>query len=180
MRCFVAVKPSEAVRVNIGAVQDELFRSGADVRWIGPEELHVTLRFLGDLDAPDVERLRASLRRVAAAQPAFRLAYRGLGQFPKVVWLGGSTGAHALAAAVEAVAVEAGVPKDRFPFTAHLTIGRIRSPRGAKALAEAIRSLQERDFGEDEISEFWLIQSTLLPQGPVYEAVESYALRRGS
>jgi 2'-5' RNA ligase len=178
MRCFVAIKPSPAVCGKIALAQGELRRADADVRWIGPEELHVTLRFFGDLDATVVARLRTSLTRIAAAQPTFRLAYKGLGEFPNVVWVGGSTGAHALAAAIEMAASEIGLPKDRYGFTAHLTIGRIRSPRGAQPLAAAIAALRDRDFGEDEISEFSLIQSTLMPQGPVYEQIEAFSLTR--
>jgi 2'-5' RNA ligase len=179
MRCFVAVKPSPAVCGKIALAQEELRRAGADVRWIGPGELHVTLRFFGDLDAAVVARLRTTLARAAAAQPKFRIAYKGLGEFPNVVWVGGSQGADALAAAVEGAAAELGLPKDRYGFTAHLTIGRIRSQRGAQPLAAAIAALRGRDFGEDEIAEFSLIQSTLTPRGPVYEVVEVFALRPG-
>ncbi len=177
MRCFVAIKPSPAVCAKVAVAQEELRRAGADVRWIGLEELHVTLRFFGDLDAAVVAQLRTSMTKVAAAQSTFRLAYKGLGEFPQVVWVGGSQGAAALATAIEGAASEAGLPKDRYGFTAHLTIGRIRSPRGAQPLAAAIAALRDRDFGEDETSEFSLIQSTLTPRGPVYEIVEVFALR---
>ena len=177
MRCFAALHPSEAVRAAVAAAQDELRRAGADVRWIGPGELHVTLRYFGDLDAAVVGRLRGSLARIAADQRKFRVAYQGVGEFPKVLWIGGSTGANALAAAIDAAAVETGLPKDRHGYTAHLTIGRIRSDRGAQALATAMVALLDRDYGEDEISEFSLMKSTLTPQGPVYEVVEVFALR---
>jgi 2'-5' RNA ligase len=179
MRCFVALKPSEAVRAAVAGLQEDLRRAGADVRWIGPEELHVTLRFLGDLDAGVVERLRASLRAIGAGQPKFRLAYRGLGEFPKVVWVGGTAGADALAAAVEGAAAAAGLPKDRHGFTAHLTIGRIRSPRGAGALAAALAARKDLDLGDEEVSEFSLIRSTLTSQGPVYESLETFPLIPG-
>ncbi len=178
MRCFVAIKPSPAVCEKIALAQEELKYAGADVRWIGPEELHVTLRFFGDLDAAVVQKLRASLTQVAAAQPKFRIAYKGLGEFPNVVWVGGSKGADALAAAIEETASQAGLAKDRYGFTAHLTIGRIRSPRGAGPLAAAIAALGQRDFGDDEVSEFSLIRSTLTPRGPVYEQVEAFSLTR--
>src|SRR5881394_4524867 len=135
MRCFVAIKTSESVRTRIAAVQDELRKSGADVRWIGPEELHLTLRFFGDLEDAAVSGLRRALGGVAAAQPRFTLTYSGLGEFPRVVWVGGSRDADPLAAAIESAA---GLPPDKYGFTPHLTIGRIRSDRGGKELAAAV------------------------------------------
>lgn len=177
MRCFVAIKPGEAVRERVAAVQADLRTSGADVRWIGPEELHLTLRFFGEQDDAYVARLRSDLARIAAETPAFSLTFAGLGEFPSVVWAGGSAEAGPLAGAIEKVS---GLPPDKHGFNPHLTIGRIRSDRGGKALAAAIRERKELLIGASPIREFQLIQSTLTPQGPVYEGIETFALARNS
>ena len=173
MRCFVAIKPAGPLLTQVAAVQDELRPAGADVRWIGPEELHLTLRFFGDLDDAAVSRLRKALGGVAASQSRFTLTYAGLGEFPRVVWVGGSHDADPLAAAIEAAS---GLPPDKYGFKPHLTIGRIRSERGGKPLSAAIAARKAVAIGADAVTEFSLIQSTLLPQGPVYEVLESYAL----
>ncbi|HZE96541.1 MAG TPA: RNA 2',3'-cyclic phosphodiesterase [Planctomycetota bacterium] len=176
MRCFVAVKPSKSLRAEVARIQEDLRRAGADVRWIGPEELHVTLRFFGDLDEARVSRLRASFPQIAAAQPGFSLTYAGVGEFPKVVWIGGSREADPLATAIEAAAEAEGPPRDKYGFTPHLTIGRIRSSRGETALTSAISERKSLEVGLDQVRVFSLIQSTLTPQGPVYETVEEYRL----
>jgi 2'-5' RNA ligase len=176
MRCFVALKPSEVTRLRIAGLQDELREAQADVKWIASEHLHLTLKFLGDLDEAGVARLQASLAAEAARLPRFRLEYSGLGEFPRIVWVGASRAADPLAAAVEAAAEREGVPRERHGFTAHLTIGRIRSPRASKELFGAIEARRGVQLGTDEISEFSLIRSTLTPEGPVYESLSAFRL----
>jgi 2'-5' RNA ligase len=174
MRCFVAIKPSESVRQKVAVLQEELRQSNADVRWIGPEELHLTLRFFGEQDDATVARLRRDLARIAAETPAFALTFAGLGEFPRVVWVGGSDEAGPLAAAIEKAS---GLPPDKHGFNPHLTIGRIRSDRAGKVLAAAIQERSRLLIGTSSVTEFQLIQSTLMPQGPVYDVIETYPLR---
>jgi len=176
MRCFAAIMPSEAIRERIATLQGELRRSQADVRWIGPGELHLTLRFFGDLDPETVPRLREAFSRIAQAQPRFRLTYEGIGEFPRVVWVGGSADAQPLAAQIESAAKREGLARDPYGFHAHLTIGRIRSGRGAKDLAAAISARRGYPIGDDSVTRFSLVQSTLTPEGPVYDTIESFTL----
>lgn len=173
MRCFVALKPGKDILTKVADLQDELRRANADVRWIGPEELHLTLRFFGDLDDAAVSRLKTALGRVAAAQPKFTMTYAGLGEFPRVVWVGGSRDADPLAAAIEAAS---GLPPDKYGFTPHLTIGRIRSERGSRELAAAIAARKDVPVGADSVSEFLLIKSTLASPSPIYETLETFRL----
>jgi 2'-5' RNA ligase len=96
-----------------------------------------------------------------------------------VVWAGATgdvdrlTG---LATAVERHAESVGVPRERHPFVAHLTIGRVKSDRNVKRLIAAIEPQRQVPLGRDEIASFELLQSTLTPQGPVYEVLQSFAL----
>jgi 2'-5' RNA ligase len=176
MRCFAAILPSEAIREKIASLQGELRRSQADVRWIGPAELHLTLRFFGELPPDTVSRLRGAFSRIARAQPSFRLTYEGLGEFPRVVWVGGSADARPLAAQIESAAKGEGLARDLHGFHAHLTIGRIRSDRGAKDLAAAISARRGYPIGADPVTEFSLLQSTRTPEGPVYDTIETFTL----
>jgi 2'-5' RNA ligase len=176
VRCFVAIIPSAELRVKIAALQGELGRSNADVRWIGPEELHLTIRFLGDLEDRTVSRLRQAFSLIAKTHPSFRLSYAGIGEFPRVVWIGGSADAGPLAAQIEAAAEREGLPRDQYGFNAHLTIGRIRSDRGAKDLAAAIMARKGLEIGADPVAEFSLVRSTLTPKGPVYDPIEVFRL----
>ncbi|HVR87497.1 MAG TPA: RNA 2',3'-cyclic phosphodiesterase [Planctomycetota bacterium] len=176
MRCFVAIKPSESVRERIAALQCELRLSTADVRWIGAGELHLTLRFLGELGEETVSRLRRTFSDIGSTVPGFSLTYAGIGEFPRVVWVGGSADARPLAARIESAAEREGLARDPHGFNPHLTIGRIRSDRGSKALAAAVLLRKELRIGVDPVTEFSLFKSTLTPQGPVYETIETFTL----
>lgn len=145
MRCFVALELPAAMRRQLHAQAAPLRQLG-DVRWVGPEQLHVTLKFLGDVDDAAVEGVRQTL----AALPLLplRLWLAGLGSFPKrgaprVIWagLGGDVaGVVRLAQQFEAAAAHHGVEREQRPFTAHVTLGRARSPRQSLMLQRAIEA----------------------------------------
>lgn len=187
MRCFIALPVPAAVRDVAARVQEALGRVDADVRWVKPESMHLTLKFLGELGEETVAELGERLAEEAARWPALRLEYRGIGRFPargapRVVWAGceGDVAKLAgLAAAVERLAEGAGVPREGRPFVAHLTIGRVRSPRNAKRLDAAIAAQREVSLGADRAAEFVLMRSTLTPQGPVYGRVRAFPLTSG-
>lgn len=184
MRCFVAVPVGEGIRRRVGELQGTLRRVGADVKWVEEENLHLTLKFLGEMEEAALERLRGLLSAEASRWGPLAVEYSGTGVFPgedrpRVVWVGvrGDVEKLAgLAAAVERAAAQVGVPREGRPFVAHLTVGRVRSPRHVPRLAEALRRCRESVFGRDEIREFLLFRSTLTPSGPVYEPLGRFPL----
>lgn len=184
MRCFVAVKVAEPVRDLLVRVQDALKRADAQIKWVERENLHLTLRFLGDLDESQVASLKGLLAAEASRWKPIRLHYGGVGTFPergvpRVVWAGATGDIErlaGLASAVERHAESVGVPRERHPFVAHLTIGRVKGQRNFKQLQSAIQTQREVPLGSDEISSFELLQSTLSPGGPRYDVLESYPL----
>ncbi len=100
---------------------------------------------------------------------------------PRVVWLGVSSGAEelsSLAAAVERGMEAAGFPRERRSFSPHLTIGRVRSPRGAARLSDALSALAGREVGSMEASTVRLMRSVLGPSGPVYRPIRTWDLSR--
>jgi 2'-5' RNA ligase len=177
MRCFVALKVPDAVRAVAARVQEALRRADADVKWVAPESLHLTLKFLGELGDEAVARLGGLLAAEAPRWPKLRLTWAGTGRFPergdpKIVWAGcgGDVARLAgLAGAVERAAEQVGVPREGRPFVAHLTLGRVKSPRNAKRLAAALEGQREVALGTDEAAGFALFESALTPRGPVYE-----------
>jgi 2'-5' RNA ligase len=184
MRCFVAVKVGEPVRDLLVRVQDELKRADAQIRWVERDNLHLTLKFLGDVDDDQVARLRELLTCEALRWKPFHLQYGGIGTFPdrgvpKVVWAG-ATGEvdrlAGLASSMERHAESVGVPRERHPFIAHLTIGRVKGQRNFKQLQTAIIPQRQVPLGSDEVESFELIKSTLTPEGPLYEVMQSFAL----
>jgi 2'-5' RNA ligase len=184
MRCFVAVNVAEPVRKMILRVQDALRRADADVRWVGEETLHLTLKFCGDLGEEEVGRLRGLLAVEAGRWRPMALVYAGVGTFPergapRVVWAGATGDVErlsGLARAVERHAETVGVGPERFPFVPHLTIGRVKSDRNVKRLRSALEPQRAVPLGKDEVREFVLFRSTLTSDGPIYDVVETYPL----
>ncbi|HEX7901462.1 MAG TPA: RNA 2',3'-cyclic phosphodiesterase [Planctomycetota bacterium] len=184
MRCFVAVEVPEEVRGLLVRVQEALRRADADVKWVERENLHLTLKFLGDLGEEAAGRLGGTLAAEAARWPRLRLSFGGIGVFPergapRVVWAGCAGDVErlaGLAGAVERAAEAEGVERERHPFVAHLTIGRVKSARNEKRLRAAIENQRVVPLGTSEVAELALIQSTLTSAGPVYERVATFRL----
>ena len=184
MRCFVAVEVPEEVRGYIERVREALRRADADVKWVERENLHLTLKFLGDLGEDAAARLGGALAMEAARWPRLRLSFGGIGVFPergtpRVVWAGCAGEVErlaGLAGAVERAAEAEGVPRERHPFVAHLTIGRVKSPRNEKRLRAEIENQRSVPLGASEIAEIALMKSTLTSAGPVYERAAAFRL----
>lgn len=180
MRSFLALKLPYPD--GVGAFAQRCSKQGADMKWVDPEQLHVTLRFLGDI--PDaVAREIVNHVREADRPPPYTARLKGLGAFPNwkkvnVLWLGvqdeGNT--DALASTAERAARQAGLDPERRPFHAHATIARRRGDRGLDIVRREARQLQEHEFGQAEIDAAQLFASTLTPEGPVYQVYDEVRL----
>ena len=185
MRCFIAVALPPPVKKLLIQVQEALRRADAHVKWVEEENLHLSLKFLGDLDEDAVDRLKGALSIEALQWPGLALTYQGVGTFPergqpRVVWAGCAGDLQrlaALAGAVERCAEQVGVPRERHPFAAHLTLGRVKSDRNVKRLMSAIENQRQVPLGADQVREFVLYQSTLTDKAPVYEALATFPLK---
>ena len=178
VRAFLAVPVPEAQRQSLAAHLEECGRLAPGYRWVLPQNLHLTLRFLGGLDPATVERLRGDLRRVRASP--FRLALDGRDAFgprssPRVVWLSVSEGAQdcaALAACLERSCRATGLEPEPRPFRAHLTLARARP--GAPRLP----TLPEPPALESwTVEDFILYESRLGGRAAAYVPLERYPLR---
>lgn len=193
MRCFVALPVPEAVRRKAAEVIATLNDGGPDVKWVAPDNLHLTLKFLGETPEGQVPELGQALEEACAGRPSLRLEITTPGAFPnprhpRVVWLG-LTGdlepLAGLAAAVERALAPLGYPSEDRPFRAHLTLGRARQPRkGGKKpdLRSLSRDLAGGDFApgpEFRADRVVLMQSTLTPQGPIYQPRHEVLLAAG-
>lgn len=156
----------------------------SNVAWVGADHLHVTLKFLGATDEDRLPAVREALARAAGTASAFTLALRGLGAFPtpsrpRVIWAGAAEGAGALAAlagTVDRELVALGVPPETRPFASHVTLGRVREPRRAPRLAEALATASERVFGTVTVDRLTLMRSDLSPRGARYTELAGFAL----
>ena len=164
------------MRAALAGAQQKLARCPAKVKWVAPENIHLTLKFLGDVDEPTAAGVGAAMAAASGGGP-FTFAVEGLGAFPprgrpRVVWAGVTDGAAAasqLQAKLETGLRPLGFKKER-SFVPHLTIGRVKSPKGAPDLAVMIEQLAGTTFGSCTASEIVLFESTLTPQGAIYSA----------
>ncbi|SRR5512133_1073532 len=182
-RLFVALEPPDAVRRRLAALGVELRRAAGraadDVRWVPPENVHLTLQFLGAVPGERVAGVEAALRAAAAQARPLSLEVRGAGGFPnarrpRVVWAGlaGDTAALGqLAQDLGRRLAPLGFPPEERPFSAHLTLGRSRDGRGAPGLAGALASAADAPPAPWRAVEVVLFESHLSPRGPRYEAI---------
>lgn len=170
MRAFFGIPLDETLRVRLVEAQADLRAAGADVLWVKPESLHLTLKFLGDVG----EGFRADLGDLKA----FDLELAGIGEFSgRVVWAGCRGDLASLrheAARVELAAERAGVPRERRPLEPHVTIGRMKSNRNLQALRSRMAAWRERIFGPWPVRRIVLFRSETSPRGSVYKVVAEY------
>jgi 2'-5' RNA ligase len=184
VRSFIAVPASQDVRDLVGEVVGGLKWIGADVKWVEPENVHITLKFLGGISPESVERLGAVLHETLAGYRAFDMALAKTGCFPsgrrpRVVWMGfeqGVDGLKDIAAAVESACAGLGFEREERPFRAHLTIGRVRRESGKlRELAEGVAAVTFKPL-KLRVDRVNLVRSRLSPKGPTYTVMESVAL----
>jgi 2'-5' RNA ligase len=193
IRSFVAVELDETARLELSRVLGQLKRSDADVKWVSLNNLHLTLKFLGDVPADDMAKVIAALGVAVAgdvlpAAGAFEFEIAGLGAFPsvsnpRVIWVGLGQGREALAslaAGVEAALGPLGFPTEGRGFSPHLTLGRCRSPRNQAELKAAMVALRDYRGPRVRVERVTLFSSDLRPTGPVYAPLATLPLAASS
>ena len=187
-RLFIAVEVPDDVKARMEAAQADLRQvlPGRNVRWARREQFHLTLRFLGDVDAAQVEALAEAARVACGGFGGLHLRAQGVGFFPerghpRVVWVGVRAENNDLPRLQQAVeATTAGFtsePKEE-RFTGHLTLARIKGIKRpeAEALAQATAGMADRLFGQWTAYRIELMRSELLPQGALHSSLASIGL----
>jgi len=184
IRSFVAVEIDEAIITRLSTVQQHLRGVGAQVSWVRPEGMHLTLKFLGNVPEHRLPEITHALETAVLSASPFRLSVIGVGGFPnlsrmRVVWAGIAQGAEALcalAAAVDQQLATVGFPREERPFSPHITLGRVKAPEGVHRLAELLRTHEGESFGEMPVTHVRLMRSDLLPTGARYTMLRSFPL----
>ncbi len=183
IRCFLAIDLPEDLRPQLALVQGELKKAQADVKWVPPGNIHITLKFFGNVTDAEIPTIVAAAREVAGQQAPLTLKLTGAGAFPntrspRVVWLGLSGDMlpltqffHRLEKAFAAL----DYPPETRAFNPHLTLGRVRSPEGRAQLSRAIEKLVV-DWPPFVVREIILFQSVLSPKGSTYTPLEAIRL----
>lgn len=174
IRSFIAVDISADVRAALGAVTRALTRAGADARWVRPESMHATLKFLGDVEIPRLESVRDAVASATAGRSVMQMHVRGIGGFPslsrpRVLWAGlQCPGLAELAGAIEVAIAKIGFEPEERPFNGHITLARLRSLRGWEKLSADVRAHADDEFGCVEVGAINVFRSILRPDGAVH------------
>lgn len=180
MRLFVALEIPSVVRQNLITLLDSFRALTREPRWVRAENLHVTLKFIGEVAEAKLDAIRSTLGEIHSGQ-AITLEFRGLGFFPnekhpRVLWAGMEASARlkTLAENVEGTMEKLGIPREKREFSPHLTLARFERPRLPEALRKLITDNQQLEFGSLRTKEFHLIQSKLKPTGAEYTTIATF------
>jgi len=191
IRAFIAIELPDAVKDSLSSLRDRL-RSAEHryVKWVAPEGVHLTLKFLGNIAQDRVPPIVEAIAQAAQGVTPFQLQIGGLGAFPnmgrpQVIWVairGEVEKLITLQRGVDQALVALGFHPESRPFTPHLTLGRLRE-RASSAERREIGGLMTATQFEDgpamEVTEISLIRSTLTPQGAIYNRIASIELKGG-
>ena len=187
LRAFIAIEIPPGIKKVLGLQTANLrAQAGRSVRWVAFENMHLTLKFLGDLSPANVELLSRAIQSECSQQPPFEVVVSGLGSFPtlhrpRVIWAGlqAPLDLGRLQRRIDLEAVRLGYPAEDKPFSAHLTIGRVReqvSFEEKKMLAAALAGIQAGEFGRFTAQTVTLFKSELQSAGPLYTPLFSAQL----
>lgn len=184
MRTFVAIKIPKEIKDKLTKLENDL-RNGvfreAFIKWVKPENIHLTLKFIGEIDERKLENIKTGLKKVMREYSPFRLSFAGVGGFPnlrrpRVIWVGVKEGKQtviSLATKIEDELARYKIEKEKREKSPHITIGRVKRP-----VVLDSKIVEELEFKAQsfKVTEIFLIKSQLTPEGPIYTDIASYRL----
>ena len=183
VRSFIALELTAEIQKQLAQIQDELKKSGADVKWVNPCGIHLTLKFLGNVSLQLLEEIKKIIDQLAKEHQRFETKISQLGAFPKieyprVIWVGieqGKNEAVQLAKSLEERLVKLGFLPEKRGLSPHLTLGRVRSSHKREQLKKLLQSIT---FPQKSIQAERLIlfKSTLTSQGAIYQSLHEAIL----
>jgi 2'-5' RNA ligase len=184
-RAFIAIELSREIAEGVRRIQAGLRERTKDVRWVRPEGIHLTLKFLGDVDPDRIEGIASQAEEDVKTIGPFTVGVRGCGGFPqdrypRVIWIGvvdPNDALKELQARVEQGMEGMGFAREERVYTPHLTIGRLRSGKGKGKVAQALEAMKACDLGTMEVREICLFRSLLKPTGAEYTNLKIIPLK---
>lgn len=183
VRAFVSIDMESEIRARLGKLQKKLKTANADIRWVKPENMHLTLAFLGNIPVSTLLPLEIALQETLQSQEPFTLTIQGTGVFgrrsrPSVVWAGVQENS-ALMELQQKVATALGraeIPFDNKRFRPHLTLGRFKSLNHLDDLFQILEKEKDSRFGTFTVDSVQMIKSELKPGGAEYTVLNKTAL----
>jgi 2'-5' RNA ligase len=184
IRSFLAVELPKAIQKKIEEIQGDLKSSGADVRWVSPEKIHLTLKFFGNIEESKIEPIVKSIEAPIQTTVPFLLSARGIGAFPnlknpRVIWMGLTNGKEniiSLQQRLEVLLEKLGFQAEDRSFHPHLTLGRVKSSRGKEELVRRMEKYKEKELGDFQVEGVIFFKSDLRPLGPMYTPLRELRL----
>jgi 2'-5' RNA ligase len=180
VRLFIGIQIPQTIRSTFASLLKDFRAIAPQVKWVRADNLHVTLKFLGETQLAKLGALQVVLAAVRSAEPV-NLEFRGLGFFPnekrpRVFWAGAEASANlkSLAADIDQAVHRLAFPLEDRPFTPHLTLARFHLPGIPPKLLQAIQEKSAQSFGSFRAGEFHLIESKLKPTGAEYTTLQTF------
>lgn len=183
IRTFIAVSLPSSILAGVKKMMRTFQTDFRDIRWSEPKNLHITLKFLGDIPLNDLPQLIRAVTQSIHQTFAFDLTFQGIGAFPnrespKTLWIGcweGSDELIQLAKTINEGLLPLGYPKETRRFSPHLTIGRVKNP--VEGVMPIFHKQHDHLFGSCSVSEVQIVSSELTRKGPIYDEIAAVPLR---
>ncbi|MFC1849426.1 RNA 2',3'-cyclic phosphodiesterase [candidate division CSSED10-310 bacterium] len=189
IRSFIAIDLSSAIKTSLGKLQEILKSYSLPIRWVKPDGIHITLKFLGNINLGLAERIRLRLDELFSERGApFAISFSDAGVFPnvvkpRVVWLGIERGSEQLVQIQHEVDTELyrsfKIKKEKRKYRPHLTIGRIKKPCSIEPLLARIKEEQALFRDQMPVNALKLFESILRPSGAEYRVIQTFHFREG-
>jgi 2'-5' RNA ligase len=184
IRAFIAAEIDPLNKEKVSSLISYLKKSNTDVKWVNENQMHLTLKFLGNVEENKIQQIFNVLKPIADNFNQFSITFSKIGVFPnmhqpRVVWVGiekGTDELKNLSTKIEDNLEILGFPKEKRSYKAHLTLGRVRSLKNISDLTKLISEISFRSENEIKIDKLTLFQSTLTPKGAIYAPLFCYNL----
>ena len=185
IRAFIAIEIPDEIREKISDLQSSLKNLGGRISWTKPKNIHLTLKFLGDIDEMLIDEIASELNKIAASISQFQIHVEEIGAFPnfkraRVIWVGTKSENEQLtelALQIDNSMEKLGFTKETRKFSGHLTLGRIKDPTGIQPIIDRLQQNKDFQAGSFPMKELFLIKSQLHPAGSIYTILKKVDLK---
>ncbi len=185
VRTFIAINLAGSLHKTLSEVIEKFSASKASVKWVEPENAHLTLKFLGNVDEPRLPEVFGACQKAVEGFGPIDLEVRAVGCFPnlnrpRIVWLGIEKGAEQIRRLQQEIETELeriGFPKEDREFKTHLTIGRVKGKQGISRLCQLLEEEKNVFIGSMRAEKVSVMKSQTLPRGPVYTELNAIPLK---
>jgi len=179
IRSFIAINIPQEIKTKIAEIQRKLKETRADVKWVNPEGIHLTLKFLADIEKSQVKEILSAIKTASEGVKSFSLEIASVGAFPKVeyprvLWIGINDETNTLKPLwqrTEENLSKLGFDKEERDFNPHLTLGRVKSLKGKEKLISLMLQSKDLSIGRFDVKRISLMQSVLKPDGAEYSEI---------